>query len=248
MSTPTLTPDDAAALLRDLAATAAPATKCPQDMASRVLARRRRTRVRRRLVVAGALTLVAGSLAAGTWVGHSRYFGYYEPSATMAPTINAGDTAVLDKTLTPQRDDLVLVTVTADGAPFDALKRVIGLPGDTVACPATPEGSCDGVEVNGIRIDDAYLAALTTKPFPATKVPADRLFLLGDNRAESSDSRNWQPLPPTPIKGVVVEIRRPGQAPEAVPGAPAHERPGNNLIDPLGPVPPASVQSVAPTP
>jgi signal peptidase I len=248
MSTPTLTPDDAAALLRDLAEAAAPATKCPPDMASRVLARRRRTRVRRRLVMVGALTLVAGTLAAGTWIGHSRYFGYYEPSGGMAPTINIGDTAVLDKTLTPQRDDLVLVTVTADGTTFDTLKRVIGLPGDTVACPATPQGTCDGVEVNGVRITDPYLAALTTAPFPATKVPVDRLFLLGDNRAESSDSRNWQPLPQTPMKGVVVEIRRPDQAPEAVPGAPAHERPGNSLIDPLGPVPPASVRTVSPSP
>ena len=38
MSSPTMTPDDAAALLRDLADAAAPATTCPPDMASRVLA------------------------------------------------------------------------------------------------------------------------------------------------------------------------------------------------------------------
>jgi signal peptidase I len=248
MSTPTLTPEDAAALLRDLAEAAAPATTCPPDMASRVLVWRRRTRLRRRLVTAGALTLVVGTLAAGTWIGHSRYFGYYQPSGGMAPTINIGDTAVLDKTLTPQRDDLVLVTVTADGTTFETLTRVIGLPGDTVACPATSHGTCDGVEVNGVRVTDSYVAALTTEPFPATKVPADRLFLLGDNRAESNDSRYSQPLPPTPVRGVVVEIRRPDQAPEAVPGAPAHERPGNSLIDPLGPVPPASVQTVSPSP
>ena len=248
MSTPTLTPDDAAALLRDLAEAAAPATTCPPDMANRVLARRRRSRLRRRLVVAGALTLVAATVAAGTWTGHSRYFGFYQPSEAMAPTITIGDTVVLDKTLTPQRDDVVLVSVSTDGATFDMLTRVIGLPGDTVVCPATPQGTCDGVEVNGVHIADPYLAALATAPFPATKVPADRLFLLGDNRAESSDSRNWQPLPPTPVKGVAVEIRRPDRAPDAVPGAPAHERPGNSLVDPLGPVPPASVGTAAPSP
>jgi signal peptidase I len=197
--------------------------------------------------MAGALTLVAGTLAAGTWIGHSRYFGYYEPSASMAPTINIGDTAVLDKTLTPQRNDVVLVTVPTGGGTFDMLKRVIGLPGDTVACPATPQGTCDGIEVNGVRIPHPYLVGLArTDPFPATKVPVGSLFLVGDNRPDSSDSRNWQPLPPTPVKGVVVEIRKPDQAPEAVPGAPAHERPGNSLIDPVGPVPPAATAAPLP--
>jgi signal peptidase I len=199
--------------------------------------------------MAGALTVVAGALAAGTWIGHSPYFGYYQPSGGMSPTINIGDTAVLNKTLIPQRDDVVLVTVTTGGTTFDTLKRVIGLPGDTVACPATAQGTCDGIEVNGVRITDSYLAGLSrSDPFPATKVPVGSLFLIGDNRPDSSDSRNWQPLQQTPVKGVVVEIRKPDQAPEAVPGAPAHERPGNSLIDPIGPVPPASVQTIAPSP
>jgi signal peptidase I len=247
MSTPTLTPDDAAALLRDLAEAAAPATKCPPDMASRVLARRRRTRVRRRLVMAGALTLVAGTIAAGTWIGHSRYFGYYQPSGSMAPTINIGDTAVLDKALTPERGDVVVVTVTWSGDTLDTLSRVIGLPGDTVSCPITSTGTCDGVEVNGVRLADPYLSRLTTAPFLAVTVPADRYFLLGDNREDATDSRVWQPLPPMAIKGVAVEIRRPDESADQVPGAPAHQRPGNSLVDPVGPVPPASVSSVAPS-
>jgi signal peptidase I len=246
MSIPELTTDDAADLLRNLAETAAPATKCPQDMATRVLARGRSTRIRRRLAVTGAGTLVAGALAAGTLIGHTKYFGYYEPSDAMAPTINIGDTAVLDKTLTPQRNDVVLVAVTEGGGTFDMLKRVIGLPGDTVACPATAQDTCDGIEVNGVRITDPYLMALRTDPFPAVKIPAGRLFVVGDNRSNSSDSRNWRPLPPTPVKGVVVEIRKPDQAPQSVPGAPAHERPRNSLIDQIGPVPPAGTAAPLP--
>lgn len=80
MSTPTLTPEDAAALLRDLAEAAAPATTCPSGMADRVLARRRRTRVRRRMTMAAAVTLVAATAAAGTWVRHSP-----SPPAQSAP-------------------------------------------------------------------------------------------------------------------------------------------------------------------
>ena len=73
------------------------------------------------------------------------------------------------------------------------IKRVIGLPGDTVAC-------CDAdgrVTVNGVPLDEPYLAegaVPSLTPFEVV-VPEDGLWVMGDNRANSQDSRYKQGNP-----------------------------------------------------
>ncbi|MBX9245361.1 signal peptidase I [Actinotalea ferrariae] len=73
------------------------------------------------------------------------------------------------------------------------IKRIIGLPGDTVAC-------CDEqgrVTVNGVPLDEPYLAA-GAQPSElefSIQVPADRLWVMGDNRQNSQDSRYKQGAP-----------------------------------------------------
>ena len=66
----------------------------------------------------------------------------------------------------------------------DFVKRVIGLPGDTVV------GKGGAVYVNGVKLLEPYLpSGRTTAPFPAHTVPAGGLFVMGDNRGDSLDSR-----------------------------------------------------------
>ena len=69
------------------------------------------------------------------------------------------------------------------GCETDYIKRVIGLPGDTV------EGKKGKVYVNGTAIDEPYLNGLRTGTFEAHTVPEGFLFVMGDNRDNSLDSR-----------------------------------------------------------
>ena len=96
----------------------------------------------------------------------------------------------------PQRGDIVVFEYPKD-VTKDYIKRVIALPGDEV------EFRNGQVFVNGVQIEQPFLAkgALTycvsgyACQGGPERVPAGQLFVMGDNRGNSSDSREWGPLP-----------------------------------------------------
>jgi signal peptidase I len=108
-------------------------------------------------------------------------------SASMLPTLRAGDRVLVDKRAyrdaLPRRGDLVVFHAPRTGDV--TLKRAVGLPGDTVAIE-------DGVlVVNGRRRAEPYADAdaIDSVYFGPARVPAGAVFVLGDNRADSIDSR-----------------------------------------------------------
>ncbi|MBT0995718.1 signal peptidase I [Cellulomonas sp. DKR-3] len=101
-------------------------------------------------------------------------------------------------------DVLTFVGLYPQDAGEHLVKRVIGLPGDRVACA----GAGEPITVNGVELDEPYLAAgaiPSQMAFDIT-VPADSLWVMGDNRQQSSDSRFHQGEPgggSIPIDNVV---------------------------------------------
>jgi signal peptidase I len=119
-----------------------------------------------------------------------QYRPYAVPTDSMEPTVPAGTTVLahsINGSQVGRGDIVVFRDPTWGDTPL--VKRVVAVGGDTVAC-------CDKqgrVTVDGTPLDEPYLDrdaanALGTSTFSA-KVPAGRLFLLGDNRAVSEDSR-----------------------------------------------------------
>jgi signal peptidase I len=76
------------------------------------------------------------------------------------------------------------------------IKRVVALPGETV------EGRGGAVYVDGQRLREPYLAPdAVTGDFPAVEVPPDHLWVMGDNRQNSSDSRVFGPIESSSVVG-----------------------------------------------
>jgi signal peptidase I len=106
---------------------------------------------------------------------------------SMEPTLQPGYLLIVNKLAyklgEPKHGDIVVFHYMGDNNE-DYIKRVIGLPGDEVKIE---NGT---VYVNGIALNEPYIAA-----FPAYsgtwKVPEGSLFVLGDNRNNSSDSHQW---------------------------------------------------------
>lgn len=113
------------------------------------------------------------------------------PSGSMEPTIHIGDRVLVDRIgyrfHSIHRGDIVVFKNWQPGQP-DLIKRVVGLPGETIAMDAQGRFT-----INGKPLQESYLTteARRTMPGPLlpVKIPSDSLFMMGDNRNNSGDSR-----------------------------------------------------------
>ena len=147
---------------------------------------------------------------------------FYIPSESMVPTLEVGDRVLVNKFIyrftEPERRDVIVfktpegVDNSVAGNPVsqligwlqgnrderqDLIKRVVGLPGDTIA---VRNGN---LFVNGERQNEPYLNKELPDQsfFQRTQVPQGKVFVMGDNRTNSRDSRFIGPIPKENIEG-----------------------------------------------
>ena len=125
---------------------------------------------------------------------------FWIPSGSMIPTLEIGDRVLVNKFIyrftEPKRGDIIVFT-SVDDPEEDLIKRVVALPGDTVA---VRHGH---LILNGERQKEPFLNKnLPDRSFYAkTTVPKGHVFVMGDNRGNSADSRVFGPLPKKNIEG-----------------------------------------------
>jgi signal peptidase I len=156
--------------------------------------------------------VIVGALVVALVVKTFLFQAFYIPSGSMEPTLEKGDRVLVNKVSYDLHDvnrgDVIVFEldpddVGADGIK-DLIKRVIGLPGDVIE---TRDGV---VYINDEPLDEPYLADGTTTGSPADgqnpgierqTVPDGHVYVLGDNRSNSADSRYRGPIPIDSIVG-----------------------------------------------
>jgi signal peptidase I len=143
---------------------------------------------------------------------------YSIPSGSMEPTLQVGDRIVVDKLAYDlhgvDRGNIVVFSTPPNedcaGPPVsDLVKRVVGLPGETISV------SGGNVFINGHLLSQTWLPSSEqgkTYPGPSPapyalhhpfKIPQGDVFVMGDNRMLSCDSRYWGPIAESTIVGKV---------------------------------------------
>jgi signal peptidase I len=160
--------------------------------------------------------LIVAALVIALLVKTFLFQAFYIPSDSMVPTLKKNDRVIVNKLSYKfhkvHRGDIVVFSTPkgADGKPIDPtikdlVKRVIGLPGETVS------EKSGHILIDGKALDEPYLPAGTVSDcasfqaqcFPTAPLGADRYWVMGDNRAGSRDSRYFGAIKKSEIVGRV---------------------------------------------
>ncbi|MCC2631023.1 MAG: signal peptidase signal peptidase [Candidatus Paceibacter sp.] len=125
--------------------------------------------------------------------------------ASMDPTFDTGEYLIVDQlsyqVSEPQRGQVVVFKYPKDETKF-FIKRIIGLPGETVILDGTTVIIKNKENPDGFRLNEPYISLNNEKDDNVTiTLKADQFFVLGDNRRQSFDSRSWGVLPRNMIIG-----------------------------------------------
>lgn len=138
---------------------------------------------------------------------------FYIPSPSMYPTLRDGDRILVDKLSYDlhaiHRDDVVVFAKppldTGEPRVHDLVKRVVGLPGDTIS--SAPDGQ---VLIDGRPLAESYLTpdhvtgSGAGPPITRMVIPPGQYFVMGDNRSDSKDSRYFGTISKSLVVGRVV--------------------------------------------
>ncbi len=136
------------------------------------------------------------------------FFPMQVQGASMEPTLHTGDRLIVNRVIykvrQPERGDVIILK-SPQNPDIDFVKRVIGLPKDTVLLK-------DGdVYINGTLLPEPFVSDKTYawegKPLEEDLpfvVPKGEIVVMGDNRPRSSDSREFGPVPISSIVGEAI--------------------------------------------
>jgi signal peptidase I len=169
---------------------------------------------RRRALIETVVTLLVAVLLAGLLRAFV-FQVFWIPSASMAPTLGVYDRILVQKAFFSWHDvhegDIVVFShPPLDQCPGpqagDLVKRVIALPGQTIYSAG------NSIYINGRLLAEPYLPpndplgpSIASRQHPY-RVPPGEFYLLGDNRADSCDSRYWGPIQGSGIIGKVILV------------------------------------------
>jgi signal peptidase I len=129
---------------------------------------------------------------------------FFVPSVSMYPTLQVGDRILVQKIgYSIERGDILVFRRPPgdkeDPGDTDLVKRVIGLPGDTIWT------ADNKVYINGKPLSEPYLpkGTIIYPPVDKQTIPPNDYFMMGDNRSNSLDSRYWGDLPRSYVVGKV---------------------------------------------
>jgi signal peptidase I len=146
------------------------------------------------------LVYTAAAAIASLAISATMMQAYYIPTPSMEPSLRAGDYLLVNKTArNPQRGEMVVFRYHKDPSQT-FIKRVIGLPGDRIRIENKQ------VIRNSERVSESYVRLTNTADptrdnFSEVTVPADTLFVMGDNRDLSLDSRTFGSVPEANVIG-----------------------------------------------
>jgi signal peptidase I len=184
-----------------------------EDQEPKAGASKRKTR---RTIIEWAI-LIGSALVIALLIKTFLFQAFYIPSESMRPTLNVGDRVLVNKLSyrvhDVNRGDIVVFETPpnakdANGKIKDLVKRVVALPGETLE---TRDGI---VYINGRQLEEPYIrngvktcapnsSAQTCANIEPLTVPSDDVFVMGDNRTASKDSRSFGAITEDSIVGRV---------------------------------------------
>ena len=119
--------------------------------------------------------------------------------SSMEPELRSGQRLIVNKVAyyvgDPKRGDIIIFRPPLNPKSIPYIKRVVGLPGETV------EIKMGVVYINDLPLIEPYVRELARYSVPQEKIPSEHYFVLGDNRNNTNDSHIWGTVPRENIIG-----------------------------------------------
>lgn len=130
----------------------------------------------------------AVSIGLAFLINKTLIYNVSSPTGSMEDTIMIGDRVTTLRTAytfsNPKRGDIIVFPYP-DNEEEDLIKRIIGLPGETI------EGKDGFVYIDGEKLEEDYVMSELAEDFGPYEIPEDSYFMMGDNRSISFDARYW---------------------------------------------------------